>query len=81
MNTCSGSYPIYDQVNMKCVNSCPSDLLLDNGNCVRCAAGTYKLISSGTCVAECGTNKYEDATINFCGDCHSSCQECDGQYA
>ena len=79
MSICSGGNNLYDTANMKCVSSCPSDLVPSGSNCNRCSAGTYKLTSS--CVADCGTNKYEDTTNNVCGNCDSTCQECDGQYA
>ena len=79
-STCTGSYPLKDQVNKKCVQTCPNQLLTDNQDCIYCPSG-YKLVIPSSCVNECGSGKYENDDIKFCSDCHDDCEECDGSYA
>ena len=80
VSTCTGSYPLYDQVNRKCVQSCPTYLVQTTPNCNYCTSG-YKLPGANSCVGNCGSGYYHDDTNKFCGDCDNSCEECDGQYA
>lgn len=82
-SSCSvGAYSLYDDINMKCQQSCPNYLYLNGGHCIRCTP-LYKIIDNpnNTCDATCPPGYYNDSTIYICGNCDSTCQECDGKYA
>ena len=88
IDSCSGTYSLYDVVNFKCVDTCSSNLIYyavlsgyGFSGCDLCANGTYKLISTQSCVADCGSTYYENEQTRFCEKCDSSCEECDGGFA
>ena len=72
ISTCSGSYPLYDEANMVCVNTCPSNTIANaNGSCLLCSGSDY--LESGSCVATCSPGTYPDGTLKACMNCHSDC--------
>jgi proprotein convertase subtilisin/kexin type 5 len=76
--TCTGGYTLYDNVNRVCVSTCPSNLLTTGLNCDYCPVGTYK--DSTSCVSNCTSGYYADATTHACLTCDSTCLSCDGSF-
>ena len=74
-----------DVVNFVCVATCDNNLILVNNGvnntCEYCSGGTYKQISTSSCIASCPNFFYEDSTQWLCAECDSSCLTCSGGYA
>lgn len=81
-SSCSGSYLYYDQINMKCRQTCPYTLYLNGSYCMRCTPN-YKIIDvmDNNCYASCPPGYYTDSTNYVCGNCDLSCKDCSGSYA
>ncbi len=66
-----GFYTLYDDVNMKCRQSCPNTLWLSGGHCIRCTP-LFKVVDdpNNACVPNCPAGYYTDNTTYICGNCN-----------